>query len=238
MRKSGRANVFVKNLEPNIDSKSLYDMFSPFGTILSCKVATDASGISKGYGFVQFQTEESAEDAINGLNGMLANGNKIFVSLFKRRQDRTANFTNVYVKNFPSGFTNDDLHRYFAPFGEITSAVVMTDSGGASRGFGFVNFSKPESAAEAVRKLNGKSIDDKVLYVGRAQRKEERRAELKSKFEHGGNGKVEKLLGLNLYLKNLDDSINDDALMKLFQEFGEISSCKVPRSSFVYLVLV
>jgi polyadenylate-binding protein len=190
IRKSGRANVFVKNLEPNIDSRSLYDMFSPFGKILSCKVATDSFGQSKGYGFVQFEIEESAQDAINGLNGMLANGSKIFVGLFKRRQDRVANFTNVYVKNFPSEFGDDDLRKQFAPFGEITSAVVMRDADGASRGFGFVNFEKPEYAAEAVQKLNGKSIEDKLLYVGRAQKKEERRAEMKARFEHGRSGKT------------------------------------------------
>jgi len=66
MRKSGRANVFVKNLEASIDSKNLYDMFSSFGTILSCKVATDPStGQSKGYDFVQYESEQSAQDAIN-----------------------------------------------------------------------------------------------------------------------------------------------------------------------------
>ncbi|TVU08003.1 hypothetical protein EJB05_41385 [Eragrostis curvula] len=227
MRKSGRANVFVKNLEPNIDSKSLHEMFSPFGTILSCKVVTDSFGQSKGYGFVQFEVEESAQDAINGLNGMLANGSKIFVGLFKRRSDREVKFTNVYIKNLPPEFSDDDLRQQFAPFGEITSAAVMRDAEGASRGFGFVNFEKPESAAEAVQKLNGKSISDKVLYVGRAQKKEERRAELRAKFEHRRNGKVERFPGLNLYLKNLDDSINDEKLKKLFQEFGEVSSCKV-----------
>ncbi|KAK3134001.1 hypothetical protein QOZ80_6AG0543770 [Eleusine coracana subsp. coracana] len=227
IRRSGRANLFVKNLEPNIDSKSLYDMFSPFGSILSCKVVTDSSGISKGFGFVQFEIEESAQDAINGLNGMLANDSKIFVGLFKRRQDRELKFTNVYVKNLPAEFTEDDLRQYFAPLGEITSAVVMKDADGASRGFGFVNFEKPECAAEAVKKLNGKSMYDKVLYVGRAQKKEERRAELKAKFAQARNGKVERFQGLNLYLKNLDDSINDENLKKLFQEFGEISSCKV-----------
>ncbi|KAL6603877.1 hypothetical protein ACP70R_044238 [Stipagrostis hirtigluma subsp. patula] len=227
IRKSGRANLFVKNLEPNIDSKSLYDMFSSFGTILSCKVATDSTGQSKGYGFVQYESEESAQDAINGLNGMLANDRKIFVGLFMRRRDREVNFTNVYIKNLPNVFTDDDLRQQFAPFGEITSVIVMKDAYGVSKCFGFVNFEKPEYAAEAVQKLNGKSINDKILYVGRAQKKEERLAELKAKFQHGRTEKVRKLQGLNLYLKNLDDSINDEKLHKLFEGFGEIASCKV-----------
>jgi polyadenylate-binding protein len=228
LRKSGRANVFVKNLEASIDSKSLYDMFSSFGTILSCKVATDPStGQSKGYGFVQYESEESAQDAINRLNGMLADDKKIFVGLHMRRQNREVKFTNVYIKNLPSEFTDDDLRQEFAPFGEITSAVVMRHSDGASKCFGFVNFEKPEYAAKAVQKLNGKSMDDKVLYVGRAQKKAERQAELRAKFQQGSYGKVEKPQGINLYLKNIDDSISNEELKKLFEEFGEITSCTV-----------
>ncbi|KAG2606954.1 hypothetical protein PVAP13_4NG196500 [Panicum virgatum] len=211
MRKSGRANVFVKNLEASIDSKNLYDMFSSFGTILSCKVATDPStGQSKGYGFVQYE-----------------NGRKIFVGLHMRRQNREVKFTNVYIKNLPTEFTDDDLRQQFAPFGEITSAVVMRHSDGASKCFGFVNFEKPEYAAEAVQKLKGKSMDDKVLYVGRAQKKAERQAELRAKFQQGSYGKVEKPQGINLYLKNIDDSISNEELKKLFEEFGEITSCTV-----------
>lgn len=232
IRKSGYANVFIKNLDASIDNKALQDTFSAFGTVLSCKVAIDSSGQSKGYGFVQYEDEEAAQNAIRRLNGMLLNDKQVYVGLFVRRQERaqtnvSPTFTNVYVNNLSETTTDDDLKKVFGHYGTITSAVVMKDCNGMSRCFGFVNFQNPDAAATAVEKLTGTTNNDKVWYVGKAQKKAEREAELKAKFEQERTSRYEKLKGANLYLKNLDDSIDDEKLKELFSEFGTVTSCKV-----------
>uniref|UniRef100_A0A3B5KIW3 Poly A binding protein, cytoplasmic 1 b n=1 Tax=Takifugu rubripes TaxID=31033 RepID=A0A3B5KIW3_TAKRU len=189
LRKSGVGNIFIKNLDKSIDNKALYDTFSAFGNILSCKVVCDENG-SKGYGFVHFETQEAAERAIEKMNGMLLNDRKVFVGRFKSRKEREAElgarareFTNVYIKNFGDDMDEEKLRDVFNKYGNAMSIRVMTDDSGKSRGFGFVSFERHEDAQKAVDEMNGKEMNGKPIYVGRAQKKVERQAELKRKFE-------------------------------------------------------
>jgi len=252
LRRSGVGNVFIKNLDKSIDNKAMYDTFSAFGNILSCKVAQDGDGTSKGYGFVHFETEEAAMNAIQKVNGMLLNEKKVFVGRFVPRKERekelgekAKKFTNVYIKNFGDDLSDDKLKEMFTKFGKITSykvvrddkanssgdtsdmGEVLIDDSGKAKGFGFVSFEDSESAEKAVDELNGQEIGGKTLYVGRAQKKAERQAELKKKFEQLKMERLNRYQGVNLYVKNLDDSIDDERLRKEFTPYGTITSARV-----------
>ncbi|XP_019395172.1 PREDICTED: polyadenylate-binding protein 1-like isoform X1 [Crocodylus porosus] len=233
LRKSGVGNVFIKNLDDSIDNKALYDTFSAFGNILSCKVVCDENG-SRGYGFVHFETHEAANRAIETMNGMLLNDRKVFVGHFKSRKEREAEFgaramefTNVYIKNFGDDMDDDKLRETFSRFGKTLSVKVMMDDSGHSKGFGFVNFEKHEEAQKAVADMNGKEINGRMVYVGRAQKRLERQSELKRKFEQIKQERASRYQGVNLYVKNLDDGIDDERLRKEFSPYGTITSAKV-----------
>ncbi|KFH13882.1 putative polyadenylate binding protein [Toxoplasma gondii MAS] len=258
LRKSGNGNIFVKNLDKNIDNKALYDTFSLFGNILSCKVAVDDNGHSKGYGFVHYENEESARSAIDKVNGMLIGGKTVYVGPFIRRAERDnlaeAKYTNVYIKNMPSAWEDESrLRETFSKFGSITSLVVRKDPKG--RLFAFCNFADHDSAKAAVEALNGKRVTDagaikegedsgaeeekeeegqkregdQILFVGPHQSKAHRSAMLRAKFEQMNQDRNDRFQGVNLYIKNMDDSIDDEKLRQLFEPFGSITSAKVMR---------
>eukprot|EP00158_Paraphelidium_tribonemae_P009005 Partr_v1_DN28747_c1_g1_i1_m62807 putative poly(A) binding protein, cytoplasmic len=235
LRKRGVGNIFIKNLDKSIDSKGLYDTFSAFGSILSCKVATDENG-SRGYGFVHYDTQEAADKSIKAVNGMLLNDKKVFVGHHVPRRERESkedeikmNFTNVFVKNMPESMDDEQLNKIFSEFGSISSAAVSHDENGKSKCFGFVNFENHEDAAKAVEALNNKEFDGRALFVGRAQKKYEREDELRRKFEQLRIERMNKYQGVNLYVKNLDEAVEDETLRQEFAAFGTITSAKIMR---------
>lgn len=238
LRKTGQGNVFIKNLDVAIDNKALHDTFAAFGNILSCKVAQDEHGNSKGYGFVHYETDEAAAQAIKHVNGMLLNEKKVYVGYHIPKKDRQskfeemkANYTNVYVKNINHEVTEEEFREFFSKYGEITSSSLARDSEGKPRGFGFVNYMTHASAAKAVEELNGKEWRGMELYVGRAQKKHEREEELRKSYEAARLEKANKYQGVNLYIKNLSDDVDDDKLRQMFADFGPITSAKVMRDT-------
>lgn len=230
LRKSGVGNIFVKNLDKSIDHKALYDTFSVFGIILSCKVSTDLNGESLGYGFVHYQTAEAAEKAITHVNGMVIAGQKVHVAPFKPKAERSGDltkFTNVYIKNLPEKFDKRDLEEMFGKVGRITSSMLSFTPDGTFRGFAFVNYETSEEAQEAIRQFHDIEFEGKKLYVGRAMKKNERQAQLYAIHQDRLEAKRKQWEGRNLYVKNLSDIIDEAKFREEFSQFGTITSCKI-----------
>jgi len=253
LRKSGAGNIYVKNLDKNIDNKALYDTFSLFGNILSCKVAAGATGKSYGYGFVHYETEEAAKLAIERVDGMQIGEKTVHVCEFEKRGERDkkdiTNYTNLYIKNFSPELEEDQINEMFSKFGSITSVAVRTDN--KDRKFAFVNFDESASARKAVEEMHGKDMRNPEeieaskakaepeeygadglfahqLYVQRAQSKAERQADMKDKFQGASSPSEGRQHGVNLYVKNLDEETDEAGLRALFEPFGQITSVATP----------
>nr|GMD18075.1 polyadenylate-binding protein 2-like isoform X1 [Ipomoea batatas] len=179
-------NILIKNLDKAIDDRALHAIFSAFGNILSCKVETDASGQSMGYGHIEYDSEEAAQEAIEKVNGMLLNHKKVYVAPFVSKQEKgkareMTKSTNVYVGNLSESTTEEDLRDVFGYFGTLVSIVVMRDGDGKSKCLGFVKFKDADDASWCIDVLNGHKFDNKEWCVRRAsQKKRGRRAKKKS----------------------------------------------------------
>lgn len=235
VRRSGFGNIFVKNLASSIDNKSFFDTFSVFGNIMSCKIISDESGKSKGYGYVHYETAEAASEAIKKFDGITLEGQQINVSLYSRKQDRASNneWTNIYVKQYPLTWSDQKLNDLLEKYGKTTSVHISKDETGKSKGFLFANYETHDFAKAAVDGINGMTVEDEgasfTLYASAAQKKADRARELKRQSEAAKQDKIMKLQGMNLFVKNLDDTVTDEILREAFAPFGTITSARVMK---------
>ena len=82
---------------------------------------------------------------------------------------------NIYVSNLSFNVTDDDLEGFFAEYGEVSSARVITDKfTGKSRGFGFVEMADDEAARKAIAELDGGRVEGREIKVAEARPREER----------------------------------------------------------------
>lgn len=141
-----------------------------------------------------------------------------------------ASFNNLYVKNFPTPNIEDhDLREMFSKYGEISSAIIMRDEQGASKGFGFVCFKDNECAKAA---LAENSEIPGGLYVREALSKEQRQSEVERK-----NISFKKSMQfLSLHVRGFDpDYTNVEEVRQYFSQFGEVKSLKVTQTGAVLI---
>ena len=83
--------VYVGNLSKQVTDTELNELATPFGSLVSAEVATERSGgASKGFGFLEFSSDDAARAAITGLDGRDVNGQVLKVSEAKPRKDAAA----------------------------------------------------------------------------------------------------------------------------------------------------
>lgn len=101
------------------------------------------------------------------------------------------------------------LKRFLVSLVPQLSVRLLTDKNGKSKDFAYVGFENCEDAQKTIEGMNGKVLNGSHVYVDRAQSKAQRKSELKHKFEQIKQGKLTRCKGANIYVKNLEDAIDN-----------------------------
>ena len=107
--------LFVGGLPYSVTSQQLNDMFAPFGAVTSANVITDKfTGNSKGFGFVEFEDDKAADEAVKKLNETEIGGRKITVNVARPLEERgPRNFDNNRRGGFDRGGDRGDRRGGF-----------------------------------------------------------------------------------------------------------------------------
>lgn len=179
----GIKNLFVGNLSWNVDEDWLAREFEGFGEIVGCRIISDRdTQRSKGFGYVEFASAESAAKAKAEMHGKDVDNRALNVDFSTPRannpkeksNDRAARFgdkpstpsNTLFIGNLSFDSTNDSIHEAFSAFGEISRVSLPTDRDtGNPKGFGYVDFNTVEEAKAALESMSGADVDGRNIRV-------------------------------------------------------------------------
>ncbi|KAM6575210.1 hypothetical protein CsatA_023537 [Cannabis sativa] len=199
-------SLFVKNLNFKTTEESLKKHFIDHmkkGSILSVKVKKhmkNGKNVSMGYGFIEFDTMETATCVARDLQGTILEGHALTLQLSHAKKDGQApkklekdkSSTKLLVKNIAFEATKKDIRQLFSPFGQIKSLRLPERMGSQNhRGFAFVEFFTKQEAQNALEELSSTHLYGRHLVLERAKEGEtfeELRARTAAHFLNEENG--------------------------------------------------
>jgi RNA recognition motif-containing protein len=188
---TGGTNVWVGNLPSSYGGSEVSILFSPYGSIQSCKVLKDKiTGKLEGAAMVNFSTPASATAAIQALNGYPLEdgaGKTLIVRQAARDMARTPIQTvsvslpqrtpiapiglptqgiptNLWIGNLPHTYSEADVQALFMPYGNITSTKILRDKADRpTERAAMVNYTTAQEAAVAIQTLSGATLPGSEL---------------------------------------------------------------------------
>ena len=234
IRYNNEANLFVKGISQNANPRDIYELFSKYGEIISCKICEDEDGNLLGYGYINYYNLESAEKAILNLNKKQFMDSELEVQHFKKMNERfkaPSENKSIYIKNIPNSIHNvEELKKVFSKFGKISWGEIYQDS--VDRQYAILDFETAESANKAKEGMNDKKLnesDESGLYVDFLQKKSERKRMLTTKIGDINNKLNQEYKNCNLYVKNLPYELTEDKMKEIFSKCGDVKSVKISQ---------
>jgi len=156
--KLSETNLYIRGLSADTTDLDLQKMCEKFGTIVSTKAIIDnETNKCKGYGFVDFDSTDSARKAVEKLQ---ADGK--LVQMAKKQEEDP---TNIYFSNLPDWIDDKALREMLEPYGDVVSTRILrhqstSQSEGKSKGVGFARMHLKEQCEKIIEKFNGQPLTD------------------------------------------------------------------------------
>ncbi|XP_037648416.1 ribonucleoprotein PTB-binding 1 isoform X3 [Sebastes umbrosus] len=148
-----RRKIIIKNLPSDVSNQEVHELLGNFD-LKYCFVDK-----YKGTAFVTLLNGEQAQCAIKDFHQHVLRDREISVQL----QPTDAL---LCIANLPRAFTQQQFEELVRPFGNLERCfLVYSASTGHSKGYGFVEYMKKDSAARAKSELLGKQLGSRMLYV-------------------------------------------------------------------------
>ncbi len=233
-----KANVLVRGIDLAVTQQQFHDEFVAFGAIRSCKLELYADGKGRGFGYIQFESEDSANAAIAKSGQIQFNGKPVEVLTHQRREQRAGqerNFQNLFVQGLPAGTDNDKLSAMFAEFGEIVSAHVQRggETNNVLQNKGYVSFKTGEQAKAAIDAMHKKKMDDNsYLLVSQHISKRDNQVATQQPNSNTIQSSIRKTYESNLFVKNIPSDIKEEEIIALFEELGPVISIKLRQGKY------
>ncbi|RYP49722.1 hypothetical protein DL768_004591 [Monosporascus sp. mg162] len=166
--------VFVSNMTFDATDVHLREAFSQYGEIESINIGRDGRGLSRGFGFIHFKDEQSANKAIAGADKSFWHGRRINVAMAKaaprsrpaREEESREPTSSLYIGNIPYETSDAELNAIFKGLENVVDVRVAIDRNtGWPRGFAHADFKDVESAVKAYEKLSQTEIGNRHKVV-------------------------------------------------------------------------
>ncbi|XP_059389507.1 poly(U)-binding-splicing factor PUF60-B isoform X2 [Carassius carassius] len=172
--------VYVGSIYYELGEDTIRQAFAPFGPIKSIDMSWDSVTMKhKGFAFVEYDVPEAAQLALEQMNSVMLGGRNIKVGrpsnigqaqpIIDQLAEEARAFNRIYVASIHPDLSDDDIKSVFEAFGKIKSCMLAREpTTGKHKGFGFIEYEKPQSSLDAVSSMNLFDLGGQYLRVGKA----------------------------------------------------------------------
>jgi nucleolysin TIA-1/TIAR len=181
--------LYVGNIHFSVSDQTLQDLFTAVGNpFKSFKILQDKNKLGFHYAFVEYESTEFADQALQALDGtQLADNQLKITKAYQTQQVKNSDTFNLFIGDLSLEVDDELLNKAFQKFTSLVQANVMWDmKSGRSRGYGFVCFAEKSDAEEALQSMNGATLGDRQIRLNWASHRD-RTSRNNSVVNHSNN---------------------------------------------------